>query len=228
MDPVDSKLVWLACGSSEAHGSPVIPEVRVPPRPGKADVDPLLAAPALTRLVVAGTDADLAAVLTRLLRRERLDVEVAYVPDGRGRSAAARCWGLPGGGGYVLDAPAVPVPLVRDDSGGVLAGRAEIPRLRGECYADETLVLRGRGHLVVEAGPRGVGVRASRTGRGPDGRVREVSQSARAGRGSATGARAVQVGGAEFIPLLDGIPHPRPVHRWAWYRHTTAWLLVRP
>jgi hypothetical protein len=23
------------------------------------------------------------------------------------------------------------------------------------------------------------------------------------------------------------VPHPRPVTRWAWYRHVTDWLLVR-
>ena len=144
------------------------------------------------RLVVAGTDADLAAVLVRLLRRERLDVEVAYLP--RGRSAAARAWGLPRDAeALALDGAAAPVPLVRDDSGGVLVGRAEA-RLRGEVYCDETLVLRGAGRVVVEAGPRGVGVRASRTGRAPDGRTRAVPPRAPAGRGSAVG-RAVQLGG---------------------------------
>ena len=69
--------------------------VTVPARPGRADVDPLLAGP-VRRLVVAGTDADLAAVLVRLLRRDRLDVELAYGPADH-RSAAARLWGLPRG-----------------------------------------------------------------------------------------------------------------------------------
>jgi hypothetical protein len=45
------------------------------------------------RVIVSGTDADLAAVLVRLLRRERLDVEVAYLP--RGKSVVAQVWGLP-------------------------------------------------------------------------------------------------------------------------------------
>jgi len=26
----------------------------------------------------------------------------------------------------------------------------------------------------------------------------------------------------------DGLAHPRPVTRWAWYRHAADWLLVRP
>ena len=47
------------------------------------------------RLVVVGADADLAAVLSRLLRAERLDVEVAYVP--RRRTAATRVYRLPAG-----------------------------------------------------------------------------------------------------------------------------------
>jgi hypothetical protein len=28
--------------------------------------------------------------------------------------------------------------------------------------------------------------------------------------------------------VLDGLVHPRAVTRWAWYRHTADWLLVRP
>jgi hypothetical protein len=38
----------------------------------------------------------------------------------------------------------------------------------------------------------------------------------------------VQLGGEPFTPVLDGVPHPRAVTRWAWYRHTADWLLVRP
>ncbi len=36
-----------------------------------------------SRLIVVGADADLGAVLTRLLRTDRLDVEVGYVPRRR-------------------------------------------------------------------------------------------------------------------------------------------------
>jgi hypothetical protein len=226
MNTLDAGPVLLTCG--DHHGSralAALPTVILPSCPGRADLDPVLRELTARRLVVAGTDADLAAVLVRLLRRERLDVEVAYLP--RGRSAAARAWGLPRDAeALALVGVAAPVPLVRDDSGGVLVGRAEA-RLRGEVYCDETLVLRGAGRVVVEAGPRGVGVRASRTGRAPDGRTRAVPPRAPAGRGSAVG-RAVQLGGEPFTPVLDGVPHPRAVTRWAWYRHTADWLLVRP
>lgn len=223
MDPIESKLVLLTCGDvGPPHGSRGLATVRAAARPGRAEIDPLLASSTLVRLVVAGTDADLAAALVRLLRRERLDVEVAFLPAGR--SIAARTWGLPSDLTAAVDADARPAPLVRDDGGGVLTGQARVPGLDGEVYADDTLVLRGRGHLVVEPGPDGIGVRASRTGRRPDGRTRVVTG---AGRGSAT-ARAVQLGGHPFVPVLDGEPHPREVRRWAWYRHAQDWLLVRP
>ncbi len=45
-----------------------------------------------SRLIVVGADADLGAVLTRLLRTDRLDVEVGYVPRG---AAQPRDPGLP-------------------------------------------------------------------------------------------------------------------------------------
>ncbi|MGB9222831.1 MAG: peptidase M50, partial [Mycobacterium sp.] len=51
---------------------------------GPADTNAIDAVIAVChRLVVVGADADLAAVLTRLLRAERLDIEVAYAPSRR-------------------------------------------------------------------------------------------------------------------------------------------------
>ena len=47
------------------------------------------------RLVVVGVDADLATVLTRLLRADRLDIEVAYAPPHRTR--ATRIYRVPAG-----------------------------------------------------------------------------------------------------------------------------------
>jgi hypothetical protein len=206
-----------------------LPAVTVPPRPGRAEIDPLLAEIAPRRLIVAGTDADLAAVLVRLLRTERLDVEVAFVPSGRA-SDAARTWGLPRGRAareLALHGTAGPVPLVRDDVGGVLAGRGEIRRLRGECYCDETLVLRGgASRLVVAPTPDGVAVRAGRGRRLPSGAVRAVPQASRTGCGTAIG-RAVQVGCLPATVVCDGVAHPRPMERFTWFRHTSDWLLVR-
>lgn len=203
--------------------------MELPARPGRADLDPVLAEHDPARLVVAGTDADLAAVLLRLLRTERLDVEVAFVA--RRGSWATACWGLPHGRAareLALAGRAEPVPLVRDDVGGVLAGRAEIRGLHGECYCDDVLVQRGATpRLVVAATPAGVAVRAGRGRRLPDGAVRPVRQSARSGRGSAVG-RAVQVGCLPVTVVSDGVAHPRPLRRYTWFRHTSDWRLVRP
>ncbi len=203
--------------------------VALPPSPGRGDVDPVLADLAPRRVVVAGTDADLAAVLVRLLRTGRLDVEVAYVPTDR--SAAAAVWGLPRGDAAVRlarDGAAAAVPLVRDDAGGVLVGRGEFRSVHGEAYCDGDLVLRGSARrLVVAPWPDGgVAVRAGLLGGAPDGRTRAVPVTARAGRGAGAG-RAVQVGCLPAVAVHDGVEHPRRVTRWAWYRHTADWLLVR-
>lgn len=63
------------------------------------------------RVAVLGSDADLAVVLTRLIRADRLDVEVANV---RGPLSAHRA----------RTGAAVRVPLIRDDTGTALVGSA--------------------------------------------------------------------------------------------------------
>lgn len=187
--------------------------VTVGPRPGKDAVDPLLAEHPGTRLIVHGTDADLAAVLVRLLRRSALDTEVGYVPVVR-RSAVTACWGLPSApaAAAVLarTGTARPVPLIRDDNGGVLAGRGEIVDIHGEAYCDAVRVFHGRvPKLVVDAGPDGVVVHRGR------------------GVRAATG-RAIQIGSTGATPVRDGTPYAREIRRWAWYRHTEPWHLVLP
>lgn len=72
-----------------------------------------------------GGDAELAMVLTRLLRAERLDVEVAYVP--RRRTRATRNYRLPTGFRAARRAArgaARRVPLIRDETGSAIVGRA--------------------------------------------------------------------------------------------------------
>lgn len=230
---VGAEAVLLVCGGQD-HGSraapvvPGVPAVVLPARPGRADVDPVLADGA-RRVIVHGSDADLAAVVLRLLRTERLDVEVAHLPV-RG-SAVAALFGLPAGAAAVdlaRGGTAVPTPLVRDDTGGVLVGAAEVRDLTGECFCDDALVLRGRARrLVAAVRPGGIAVRAGWGGALPDGSARPVPLTARSGRGAASG-RAVQLGGLPFVPVADGVPHPRPLERRTWYRHTADWLLVRP
>jgi len=234
---VGSEAVLLVCGDQERlplHGRrrapavPGVPAVALPARPERADVDPVLVE-GPRRVIVHGTDADLAAVVLRLLRTERLGIEVAHLPVGR--SAVATLFGLPSGDAAVdlaRGGAAVPTPLVRDDTGGVLVGRAEVRGLTGECFCDDALVLRGGARrLVVGVRPDGIAVRAGWGATLPDGAARPVPLLAGAGRGSALG-RAVQLGGTPFVPVADGVPHPRPLERRTWYRHTADWLLVRP
>ena len=257
----DASVVLLTCGDRTAarrvrrlqhggrtahHAATGQPRSR-PARPGRADIDPLLAGP-LRRIVVAGTDADLAAVLVRLLRRDRLDVELAYVPADRRSAAAASgaCRTAPRPSSWPARASPARPPLVRDDAGGVLVGRGEIRgtagSVHGEAYCDGVLALRGSARRLVvtpwpDAAPSPGGVRrracapgsrsrASRWGALPDGRNDPVPATAAAGRGAAVG-RAVQVGCLPATVVHDGVVHPRPVTRWAWYRHVADWLLVR-
>ena len=86
-----------------------------------------------SRVVVAGSEAELAGVLTRLLRTEHLDVEVAHVPGRRGARRAVR-------GGAVRG------PLIRDDTATVLLGSALwLPpagsaQIRGEAVVDDAVL----------------------------------------------------------------------------------------
>lgn len=172
------------------------------------------------RLVVAGTDADLNAVVLRLLRTERLaDVAVAYLPADP-RSAVASVWSLPTdpdrAADLALRGEPDPVALVRDDSGGILLGRAELAPMRGVVWCDDQLVLRGQASRleVTPSVPEGVAVRAARIG------VLGLRSSSAVGR-------AVQVGCLAATVTSDGVLHGRPVDRWTWYRHTEPLRLVR-
>lgn len=196
-----------------------VPRVPVPSHPGREDLAPVLG-PELTRVLVAGADADLAAVVLRLLRTERLgSVAVGFLPASRS-SAAAQVWGLPTApetaAALALHGEPDPVPLVRDDVGGVLLGRGELRPLRGVAWCDDQLVLRGQASRleVVPSAPDGVAVRAARIG--------VLGLRSASARG-----RAVQVGCLSARVVSDGVPHPRPVDRWTWYRHTEPLRLVR-
>lgn len=213
------ELVVLSCGAASAPAElDGLRTLRVPSRPGRTEVDVLL--DGAHRLVVVGEDADLAAVLTRLLRTERLDVELALVSATA--TAATRAWGLPHGDAaarLAVQGAAVASPLVRDDHGGVLVGAGELrgadgAPLRGEAYCDDTRVFTGDvARVVVHAGPAGVAARAVA------GRFRR--------RGPEVHGRALQLGCVSGEVVHDGVVHERPVTRWAFYRHVEDWRLVR-
>jgi hypothetical protein len=171
------------------------------------------------RLVVCGTDADLAAVLLRLLRTEALaTVPVGYVPVSAS-SAVAGLWGLPtapsAAAEVALSGEPVRVPLVRDDAGGVLVGLGVVRPLEGVAYCDDEVVLRGRAsRLEVVPDPAlGLVVRVVRRGL-----FRRRVRCA-AGRAVALGCQPTDV-------WRDGVAH-RTTDRWTWYRHIEDWQLAR-
>jgi hypothetical protein len=171
------------------------------------------------RLAVVGADADLAAVLTRLLRADRLDMEVAYVP--RRRTRATRIYRLPAGRRAARRARrghARRVTLLRDETGSVVVGRAgwlppEGARIvHGEAVVDDTTLFDGDAPGVdIEPTLAVPGLRA----RVPAGWRRWVA------------GRAVQLGSTGAIVVRDGVPAPRPARRSTFYRNVEGWLAVR-
>ncbi|HEY3748993.1 MAG TPA: hypothetical protein VGL80_07325 [Pseudonocardiaceae bacterium] len=180
----------LACGRA-ASVAPGVPVHTVPARPGKDDVDPLLTD--VDRIVVLGDDADLAAVVLRLLRTERLaDIAVALVAGEAAVTAA-------------LAGQPRAVPLVRDAVGGVLVGLGTIEPVRGMAYCDDTRVLNGDARAIrVTACAEGV----------------QVTVVRRLRRQQTVRGRAFEIGCDPATVVSDGVPHDRPMKRWHWYRHT--------
>ena len=176
------------------------------------------------RLVVVGGDAELAAVLTRLLRAERLDVEVAYVP--RRRTRATRIYRLPAGSRAARRArrgSARRATLIRDETGSVIVARAswappdDARSIHGEAVVDDTTLFDGDvAGVWIEPMLAPPGLRATVEGRG----------LGRLWRRWVTG-RAAQLGSTGVAVLRDGVPAPRAARRSAFYRHIEGWLPVR-
>ena len=187
----------------------------VGPRPGK-EIDPLL----VERIVVIGDDADLAAVVLRLVRRELLaKVIVGFATDRA--TDVTDLWSLPlGGAGLDLAVAGDPdlVPVVRDDVGGVLVGLGRLFPVRGTVYLDETRVLSGgaRQVLVQPDTEKGLAVTVV-----PN-RMLGFGRGARTHRG-----RALQIGTVPSQVILDGLPYDRRMERWTFYRHTVPLRLAR-
>ena len=211
----------LACGNPGSTAAiPALTErddvdlVRVASRPGKPELDPVLQRLDGQRLVVHGTDADLAAVVLRLMRAERLaDVPVGFVPSGASRVAAL--WGLPSEAGRVAEIALTgeidPLPLIRDDVGGVLVGAGVLRSVRGVAYCDDEVALRGQaGRIEVTPDPTGGA-----------GLLVEVTKTGLLGkRTTAFHGRAFQIGCVPTTVVRDDVAHDRLVGRWTWYRHT--------
>lgn len=171
------------------------------------------------RLIVVGSEADLAALLTALLRADLLDMEVGFVPDRR--SAATRAYKLiPGrrGARRALWGTARRVPLIRDDTGHAIAGaamwRGVDGLLEGEAVVDDTTLFDGDVAWVrVEPTATMPGLRAAVVTANGD-RKRWVT------------GRAAQLGTTGAVVTRDGVAAPRPVQRSTFYRHVKGWLLV--
>ncbi len=161
---------------------------------------------ATDRVIVLGSPADLAAVLTRLLRTDRLDVAVAHLP---GRFGARNA----------IHAAPQRIPLIRDETGTVLVETArwlpagDAATICGEAVVDDTVLFDGHADEITIEPTRALpGVRA------------RVRQGRRDGRWSS--GRAVQLGTTGAIVERDGVPAARPVRRSTFYRHTQGWLRV--
>ena len=157
------------------------------------------------RVVILGSDADLAAVLTRMMRTERLDVEVAHV---KGRYGARRA----------VTGMARRVPLIRDETATAVVGAAlwlppdSAAALRGEAVVDDAVLFDGEV----------AGVRIEPTAAMPG-----LKATVLAGhRRQWLAGRAVQLGTTGARVVRDGVAGPREVKRSTFYRHTTGWLRV--
>lgn len=170
-----------------------------------AEIDDVIGA--CRRVVVVGDAVNLATVLTRMLRTDRLDVEVGYAPNRwaarRARSGTARR-----------------VPLIRDETGQVIVGAARwVPSgdagvVHGEAVVDDTVLFDGDV----------AGVRIEPTGTLPGLRAAVVSATGRRGRW--VSGRAAQLGCTGAVVVRDGVPAPQPVRRSVFYRNVEGWLLV--
>jgi len=195
-----------------------LPAVRIGDR---ADGEVLEAAIAgVRRVVVVGADADLATVLTLLLRAGRLDVEVGYAP--RRRTAATRVYRVPAGRRAARRArrgSARRVPLIRDETGTAIVGAAHwrpadgAQLLHGEAVVDDAVLFDGEV----------AGVRIEPTAALPGLRARVWGGRSRRW----LAGRAAQLGTTGVAVDRDGVPAPRTTRRSTIYRNTEGWLLVR-
>ncbi|WP_299558252.1 hypothetical protein [uncultured Mycolicibacterium sp.] len=159
------------------------------------------------RVIVVGSESDLAAVLARLMKAERLDIEVARAT---GWFTAMKA----------LRGTARRVPLIRDETGAVIVGAAEWrgpaegAPLYGEAVVDDEQLFDGEVP----------GVRVEPTESMPGLRAAVLSASGRPGRWI-TG-RAAQLGTTGVQVVRDGVAAPRTARRSTFYRHIEGWLKV--
>ena len=206
------------------------------------------------RVIVAGSDAALSAVLTRMMRGDYLWAEVGFVPTA-GASTAATNWGLPedpaAAWALALDGAVKPVPLIRNDAGLAVAGSATIAEwtnepITGEIIVDDAVLLRADrekhtfgaklvpmvedpGILAAKAvSPVDGKANASKRKRGLFSFLRTDPAPGQMDPASVLTGRAVQTGGPQLRVSVDGESAKRPVTRVTFYRHLRDLQVVRP
>lgn len=204
------------------------------------------------RLIVHGSDAALAAVVSKLMRMDALWIEVAFIPSDPSASPVARNWGLGADATadqflhFALHSPAMPTTLMRDDHGQVVLGAAEITgpdgsdgQMVGEAIVDsDTLYSHdpdsGRGSHFT----RGVRMMPTMGAPGlvavplPPQKEKKRGWWARWRREEEVQppvlkGRALQAGGVNLQVTRDGAAHPRPLKSVTFYRHLRDGQFVR-
>ena len=191
------------------------------------------------RVIVAGTDAALSAVLTRMMRADYLWADVGFVPVGP--STAAQNWGLSTSLDAALEGAlrgdVHPVPLIRTDAGIAVAGSATITdwdgkEITGEIIVDDHVLVRHEsgtyGHIGARLVPmtNAPGIAAVRIITAPRRLFRRTSHELFDAPTLTTG-RAVQAGGPALAVTVDGVRHKRPLERVTFYRHLRDLQIVR-
>lgn len=202
------------------------------------------------RVIVQGSDAALAAVVSKLMRIDALWVEVGFIPSGS--SAVALSWGLDATFSpaehltFALASPAVPTPVIRDDHGVVTLGAAEVTGSAGE--SEEAAEMIGEvivdSEILYEQAKAGTsdfnnGVRLVPTPDAPGlaavqrpplprkgwfGRIKKPRSTVSP---TVLRGRALQAGGVDLAVTRDGVRHPRPLKSVTFYRHLRDGQFVR-
>lgn len=200
------------------------------------------------RVIVEGSDAALAAVVSKLMRIDALWVQVAFVPRDPASSTVARNWGLiPDANfkrslAYALEEAARPTALMRDDHGLVVLGAAEIhgpdDELVGEAIVDSGVLYNHdpeqnqkstftRGVRMVPTmgapGLAAVPLPPLPRKRGLFGWLKQEPKI----EPPVLKGRALQAGGVDMEVVRDGAPHPRPLKSVTFYRHLRDGQFVR-
>lgn len=205
------------------------------------------------RVIVQGSDAAIAAVVSKLMRIDALWVEVGFIPTGS--SAVALSWGLDATFSpaqhltFALASPAVPTPVIRDDHGVVTLGVAEVTgpvdstgkaekeaEMIGEVIVDSEVLYEqnkagtsdfNNGVRMVPT-PDAPGLAAVQRPplprKGLFGRVKKPRSAVSP---TVLRGRALQAGGVDLTVTRDGVRHPRPLKSVTFYRHLRDGQFVR-